>query len=381
MIEHLYIHIPFCTSKCHYCGFYSETSYSRQRIHGYPALVAQELALWANECIEVRQMQPRSIYIGGGTPSLLGAEGFTDLADALKRSVDLSRLSEWSVEINPASATLDLLEAMRCAGVNRVTFGMQSFNQEVLLLINRSHTPLQGLESVQRARQAGFQNIGIDLIAALPGLTPELWQRDLHQSMELAPTHISVYNLSLEPATRLAAMVAQGLQTPDEEQQMELLAIAEAALTPQGFIRYEISNYALSGCECQHNLGIWRGNDYLGLGPSAASRIGCCRIENHPKLDTYEQHLNRDCLPPRDIEILTAEDDAVERSLFALRLHEGFSPEECRTRFSVPSAKTVQWEQNLRKLACAGAVEQSGQRWRLTRRGREICDHVIRELC
>lgn len=326
-------------------------------------------------------MRPRSIYTGGGTPSLLGAEGFSALASALRKSMDLSRLTEWSVELNPASASTELLEAMRAAGVNRLTFGVQSFNQEVLRLINRTHTPTQIIDSIQRARKAGFQNICLDLIASLPGLSQELWAQELQQSIELAPTHISVYNLSIEPATRLAAMVANGLRTADENQQMEVLSIAEERLTQQGYNRYEISNYALSGCECQHNLGIWRGNDYLGLGPSAASRIGNRRIENHPDLEAYEQHLSHLSLPPRDTEILAAEDDGAERSLFALRLQEGFNPAECGRRFALAAAKVDQWELGLRKLACCGAVEPGGKAWRLTRRGREICDYVIRELC
>jgi len=326
-------------------------------------------------------MRPRSIYIGGGTPSLLGAGGFNALADALRKSIDLGQLSEWSVELNPSSASFELLETMRAAGVNRLTFGVQSFNQEVLTLINRTHTPLQAIESVQRARQAGFQNIGLDLVAALPGVSPKLWQQELQQSIELAPTHISVYNLSIEPATRLAAMIAEGLPTPDEDQQMEALAMAEETLTRQGYTRYEISNYALNGYECQHNLGIWRGNDYLGLGPAAASRINNHRMENNSDLEAYEQHLSHFSPPPRNTELLTAEDDGVERSLFALRLHEGFSPAECGTHFSVPAAKVYQWEQSLKNLAYTGAVEQGGKAWRLTRRGREICDHVIRELC
>jgi len=381
MIEHLYIHVPFCSSKCHYCGFYSESSLSsRQRMAGYPELVANELALRAEGSAELRHWQPQTIYTGGGTPSLLGGEGFTALARVLKESVDLSRLTEWSVEINPASATPELFAAMRAAGVSRVTFGMQSFQAEVLRLVNRTHTPPQAVAAVQCARAAGFQNIGVDLIAGLPGVTAELWRSDLQQSLALAPSHISIYNLTVEPGTRLAEMAAGGLRTADEDQQMELLALAEEDLAAQGFSRYEISNYALTEYECRHNLGIWRGNDYLGLGPSAASRIGLRRIENLPDLSAYTECLQRDCLPTGTSETLSRADDDVERSLFALRLREGFSPAECRERFAVSAEVVQEWERTLEKFALAGAVERGGKGWRLTGRGREICDYVIREL-
>jgi len=380
MISHLYIHIPFCSSKCHYCSFYSETLVSRQSILDYPELVANELALWAEHCDDVRNMQPQTIYMGGGTPSLLGVEGFTTLAHALKESVDLSRLEEWSVEINPASASAELLEVMLSAGVNRVTFGMQSFDAEVLSLIHRAHTPAQAFEGVQCARKAGFQKIGVDLIAGLPGVSSDLWQSDLQQSVDLAPSHISVYNLTIEPGTLLFEMVGKGLKTADEDLQMELLAMAEDFLALKGFSRYEISNYALNGYECRHNLGIWRGNDYLGLGPSAASRIRNRRIENLPDLGAYRDTLIHHSPPPRETEILSVTDNAIERALFALRLREGFSPSECRKRFEVSSEMTVEWERTLKKLALAGAVERGGKGWRLTRRGGEICDYVIREL-
>ena len=324
--------------------------------------------------------QPQTIYIGGGTPSLLGADGFDALTHALNDAVDLSQLTEWSVEVNPASATPELFEAMLLGGVNRITIGAQSFNKDVLTLINRAHKPKKTFECIQFAKSAGFKNIGLDLIAALPGLLVDDWQRDLQLALELEPKHISVYNLSVEPQTELSEMLKRGITIPNEEKQLNLLSCAENILLKGGFNRYEISNYAKPGYECQHNLGIWRGNDYLGLGPSAASRIESGRIENLPDLDLYIENLKKRSLPPQKVETLSKDDDAAERTLFALRLQEGFSSADCIKRLGVSPEKMERWEHVLKKLSYAGAVEKGGRGWRLTKRGGEICDFVIREL-
>ncbi|MDA3924445.1 MAG: radical SAM family heme chaperone HemW [Kiritimatiellae bacterium] len=380
MIGHLYIHIPFCRSKCYYCAFYSETGRSKKVIKEYPPLLLQELKLRFKSAQEMQFLQPQTVYIGGGTPSLLGVEGFRELASGLKDSVDLSSLKEWSVELNPSSVTPELLTCMRESGVNRITFGAQSFNNAILELINRAHDAEDVIQCVEWAKNAGFTNIGIDLIAGLPGVTQASWNYDLSTALTLEVTHISVYNLSVEPQSRLAVMIEEGMCIPDEEQQLNLLSIAEESLSKGGFNRYEISNYALNGYECKHNLGIWRGGDYLGLGPSAASRIGRQRIENHPNLDAYRDSLQRNIIPPRQVESLSEDDDAVERALFALRLKEGFNPFECAKKFAISQHKADEWENTLIKLSHSGAVERGGKGWRLTRRGYEVCDYVIREL-
>ena len=380
MIPHLYIHIPFCTSKCHYCGFYSETGVAEGAINEYPALLLKEFKLRAAMIPGGMDFQPQTIYIGGGTPSLLGAEGFVALTDALHDMIDISRLTEWSVEVNPASATPELFDDMLSAGVTRTTFGVQSFNKDVLTLVNRVHTAEQVSESVQSAKRAGFQNIGIDLIAGLPGISADGWQRDLQLTLELEPKHISVYNLSVEPQTELFRMIQRGISIPNEKQQLNLLSCAEEILSKHDFNRYEISNCAKPGYECLHNLGIWRGCDYLGLGPSAASRIERGRIENLPDLNSYIENIQNNSLPPQHSETLNKNDDAVERALFALRLKDGFSPAECIKKFGVAPERAEVWKVNLKKLASYGAVERGGRGWRLTKRGYEVCDFVIREL-
>ena len=377
MIPNLYIHIPFCTSKCHYCAFYSETDIERCVIAEYPSLLQKELILRREGCV---QLAPKTIYMGGGTPSLLGADGFLKLRDLLNETVSFDKLEEWSVEINPASATAELFEAMLDCGVNRLTFGAQSFNNTVLDTINRVHNAQCTTESVKLARSCGFKNIGIDLIAGLPGADKSIWLKDLETALSLNPQHLSIYQLSVDPGTKLKKMVDNSLDLADIDQQFERLNEAEETLTTAGFIRYEISNYALPGYECRHNLGVWRGEDYLGIGPAAASRIGLKRLENKPDFNKWMKNLHNQELPPHSCESLTQEDDALQRVLFRLRLQEGFSPEVCIEEYPFLSAKAPNWEKSLRNMAQNGALTEKNGLWSLTERGREICDYVIREL-
>jgi oxygen-independent coproporphyrinogen-3 oxidase len=376
MIPHIYIHIPFCTSKCDYCGFYSETVITPKVIQSYPKLLLQELRLRVRD----ETLQPQTIYLGGGTPSLLGDRGFMSLTGLLRDFLDLNRVEEWSVELNPASVTPELLESLLDGGINRLTFGAQSFENAVLKNINRAHIAEKTINGIKAARKAGFTNIGIDLIAGLPGTDHAIWQRDINKALELNPTHLSVYCLSIEPGTPLQKRVCKGLKLPDDKEQLNRLLEAEEKLTEAGFTRYEISNYALPGYECRHNRGIWRGNDYLGIGPAAASRIGQNRIENNPDLKEYIKALSNNIPPPCTEELLSRMDDAEERVLFALRLKEGFSPELSARRFPQLRSRVAEWEQTLTRLTAGGFVENTGNRSRLTARGREICDSVIREL-
>ncbi len=377
MIPHLYIHVPFCTSKCHYCAFYSETGTGKSIIAEYPALLQQELMLRTDV---FSTLNPRTVYMGGGTPSLLGADGFHKLAGLLKGTMKFDQLEEWSVEINPASATPDLFTAMRQCGINRLTFGAQSFNNSVLKTINRIHNAQCTIDSVKLARKCGFDNIGIDLIAGLPGVNSTIWLEDLQSALSLNPQHLSVYSLSVEQGTKLAEMVNNGLPVADVDEQFERLHEAEDILTKAGFMRYEISNYALPGYECRHNLGVWRGDDYLGLGPAAASRIEMNRMENNPDLKLWREALLQNNLPPHTYESMSEEDDALQRVLFRLRLQEGFNPEESIKKYSLLRKKEISWQKALNRMTENGALEQQNGRWSLTERGREVCDYVIREL-
>lgn len=379
MPRHLYIHIPFCDGKCHYCGFYSvmATPSLAALYSGMPAL---ELARLSDACPECASPPVQTVYIGGGTPALLGADGLRRLADALASRLPLQAVEEWTVELNPATATPLLLNALADLGVNRISIGVQSFDDATLARIGRRHTADAARRAVRMAQDAGFDNTGIDLIAGLPGVTPDEWLQTLEQAATLGLKHLSVYALSLEPETPLARQVAAGLAVPDENAQLDALTQAEVLLGQAGFARYEISNYALPGFECRHNVGVWRGHDFLGLGPAAASRLGRARWTNSEDVSEYMDAVSRNQEPPCQRELLSDSDDAMERVAFALRLAEGLDPFADAQRFPVLRGRAAEWEERLTALARRGITERGGRRWRLTARGREVCDAVIREL-
>jgi len=379
MTPHLYIHVPFCDGKCHYCGFYS-VSAAPSLTGMYCDLPAQELACLCQTHPLLRHTPPKTIYMGGGTPAMLGPDGLRRLYGALARLVPLAAAEEWTVELNPQTVTPALLEALRDIGVNRLTVGIQILDDATLNRIGRRHNAETAVQAVRMAQDAGFRNIGIDLIAGLPGCTESMWDDTLHRAAGLNVQHVSVYALTLEPETPLAAQVKQGLALPDDDAQLSALAQAESLLAANGFARYEISNYARPGHECQHNLGIWRGNDYIGLGPSAASRLGRLRWTNNEELSEYIDAGRQSQRPPHTGETLSELDDALERTLFALRLHEGLDLDANTRRFPALGAHAAGWHARLQRLAREGITEQAGGRWRLTPRGREVCDAVLAEL-
>ena len=380
MIDHLYIHVPFCDGKCHYCGFYSVMG-APDVIALYSGLVAGEYGRRQAAMPELRDFAPCTVYMGGGTPAMLGCDGMKRLVHALAERMSFGAVEEWTVELNPASASAAFLKTLAALGVNRISIGVQSFDDDALARIGRRHTADEACAAVKRAQDTGFADTGIDLIAGLPGVTPALWEATLAHALTLNLKHVSVYALTLEPDTPLAARVAAGLAVPDDEAQLAALAQAEAALGDAGFARYEISNYALPGCECRHNVGIWRGGDYLGLGAAAASRIGRARWMNSEDLEEYIGVLTReDALPPAASETLDEKDDAIERAMFALRLAEGIDPAAAARRFPGLRGSAGDWERRLADLARHGITERGGRGWRLTARGREVCDAVLREL-
>ena len=379
MPAHLYIHVPFCDGKCHYCGFYSVVA-APSITALYSGLPASELSLLLASFPSIKKEPLRTVYIGGGTPAMLGADGLKRLADSLATRLPFDAVEEWTVEMNPASVTPQLLKTLAAIGVNRISIGVQCFDNAVLARIGRRHTVEDADRAIRTAQDAGFSNTGIDLIAGLPGVSEALWRATLERAATRDLTHLSVYALSIEPGTPLAVQVTAGLELPDDEAQLAALALAETILGQSGFARYEISNYALPGYECKHNLGVWRGNDYLGLGPAAASRLGRSRWTNGEDVADYIESLTHQRLPPDTRETRSETDDAVERVLFALRLSEGIDPFADAQRYPVLKNSVELWNKRLEGLSQQGITERAGHRWKLTARGREVCDAVLREL-
>jgi len=319
--------------------------------------------------------------MGGGSPAMLGADGLRRLVDGLREVFLCDAVSEWTIELNPSQVSQALLRTLREIGVNRISIGAQSFSDPTLERIGRKHSAQAAIQAVRLAQQEGFGNTGIDLIAGLPGVTEAEWAKTLEQALSLDVTHLSVYALSIEEGTPLARQVKDGkLIVPNDDAQLDALTTAETALCKAGYERYEISNYALPGYACKHNVGVWRGNDYLGLGPAAASRMRQQRWTTQSNLADYMETVLQGELPPSEAETLHSKDDAIERVMFALRLQEGFDPYAAAIRHPELQDVADEWEERLETFARQGTVERGGLRWRLTARGREVCDAVIREI-
>jgi len=358
----LYVHVPFCDGKCTYCAFYS--------VRYEPALADRYLAGLALELDEFKSLAPATIYIGGGTPSVLSVRQLEALCRLLRDRIATRRLVEWSVEINPGSLDPDKVVVLAAAGVNRVSLGAQSFDDYILKTLGRRHAAADTIKAVKILRSAGIENIGLDLIACVPGCARILWQKTLRQAMALAPKHVSVYALTNEEGTRLSRLLGQGKTALlSEEAQLAMLDMAEIELTQGGFGRYEISNYAQSGFECRHNVACWRGEEYIGLGPAAASHVGLKRWTNRPHVSAYLAAIETGRKPPRDIEELTPALKRQERVIFGLRMAEG-----------IAVSIAPEYKHALQALQADGLVNLGDGRWELTARGRNLADYVAVEL-
>jgi len=348
----------------------------------YPELLALEAQFRAHVFPDLPSQPLETLYMGGGTPAMLGSEGLQELAGGLRGVFCFDAVMEWTVELNPMQVDVALLRALREMGVNRVSIGAQSFCDSTLERIGRKHSAQAVIHAVRLAQEEGFANIGIDLIAGLPGVMDEEWKKTLEQALALDVPHLSVYALSLEEGTPLACQVQAGqLVVPGDDALLDALATAEVALCGQGYERYEISNYALPGYACKHNVGVWRGNDFLGLGPAAASRIGQQRWTTRPRLSDYVESVLQGLLPPAsETETLQPLEDIRERVMFSLRLREGFDPYAVALCHPALATDADGWEERLEQLARQGVVERGGLRWCLTARGREVCDAVIRDV-
>lgn len=362
-----YIHIPFCRSKCGYCAFYSITDVNERLLKAYPTLLGREWRLRVEG-----EMRFETLYIGGGTPSLLGPEGVHALFAALP---DCELGAEVTMEVNPADVTLALATTMRECGVTRVSIGAQSFDLAVLAKLGRRHTADQITEAVTCLRTAGFKNISLDLIACIPGVSHIQFQETLKRAVALTPEHLSVYPLSIEPGTRFERAVQVGQLVPiGDDAGLDIVAETESILFQAGYARYEISNYARPGFECRHNLAVWRGEDYVGVGPSAASREGLKRHTNVSDIDGWRVALEAGRLPPAEEVTLTLDEDELERFVMRLRLAEGLSVDPIT---ELGRKRLVTFS----RLGRVGLVRQLlNGAYTLTARGREVADAVMAEF-
>jgi oxygen-independent coproporphyrinogen-3 oxidase len=375
--RHLYVHIPFCYGKCAYCAFYS-VPVEAARVDRFLDALERERER------RIGTGMPggcQTLYVGGGTPSVLSAAQWGRLLEILA-PVSHGGVAEWTVEANPGTLTAAGLEAMVRAGVNRISLGVQSLDDRLLAAMGRPHRAADVAPTLDLARAAGIENVGMDLIAGLPGADAEVWRRTLAQTVALSPAHVSVYALGVEPGTRLAQQVARDeTDVPGDAAVMEALDAAETRLGSAGYERYEISNYAQPGRASLHNLACWRGEDYCGLGPAASSRVGRERWTNHPDLAAYCAGLEAGGMAPCEQERLDERTDLVERLLFRWRLSEGVPVEPwCRAHGPIGRALWAAWRPELRRLRSNGLVTCRGRRWQATPRGREVLDALLERL-
>jgi oxygen-independent coproporphyrinogen-3 oxidase len=381
----LYVHLPFCKACCRYCDFARET-YSPARAAMYLRALETELRARA------AGLAPRTIYLGGGTPTSLSYEELRELLALLQRHLDFSRAEEWTCEANPGTVDAAKLELLRSAGVNRLSLGVQSFQPRLLKLLGRIHDAAQARESFALARAAGFRNLSLDLMHSIPTQTREELDRDLDAALALDPEHLSAYGLTLEPETALAEAVARGelAELPEEEAAVQYHQVRER-LARAGLLQYEISNYAKVHFECRHNLGYWRNEPYLGLGPAAAGFLAGERTVNERKLDQYCAALERfgrrgEARVPRtpwpwvaERERLEPEAAAREALILELRLRAGVEPSEFQRRWGLDLEKRFAAE--LARFAQLGMMERTATgRRRLTDRALHVSNEVLREL-
>ena len=364
----LYLHVPFCASRCGYCDF---NTYVGSELGGgglqesYVDTAIAELRL-ARQVLGGGAPSVATVFVGGGTPTLLPAADLVRLLAAADDLFGLEPGAEVTTEANPDSVDERYLAELRAGGFTRVSFGMQSAVSRVLQVLDRTHTPGRPQAAVKEAYAAGFEQVSLDLIYGTPGESDDDWRASLDAALAAAPTHVSAYALIVEQGTRLGAQVARGvLPAPDDDVLADRYLLAEQALSGLGW--YEVSNW---GTPCRHNLGYWRGGDWWGIGPGAHSHVGGVRWWNvkHPK--AYAERLGAGASPGAGREVLTEEDRRVERILLELRLREGLPLELLR-----PAGRAA-----VERHVVDGSLVVEGDRAVLTLRGRLLADAVVRDL-
>jgi oxygen-independent coproporphyrinogen-3 oxidase len=375
-VQGLYVHVPFCFHKCHYCDFYSITRQTPERMDRFADLVLAEADLWNAGGAPVR---PATVFFGGGTPSLLPADVMVRMIAGLRQRFDLSAVDEWTVEANPATVSAEYCHALRDAGVDRISFGAQSFDRADLSLLERHHDPEDVPRSIELARAAGFRRINLDLIFAVPGQTMESWMRSLETAISIGTDHVSCYALTFEPNTPITVRQRLGrLSAVEESLELRMLHATRARLTGAGRPPYEISNFAAAGSACRHNVNYWTGGNYLGLGPSAASHIDGHRWKNRPHLGEWETAVAAGTLPAADVEHLTPAARAGEMAMLMLRLTRGFDLAHCTRVTGVDAAGF--YGPTIERLRNLGFVERSGDAVRLTQKAIDVADAVAGEF-
>lgn len=373
----LYLHIPFCRTMCSYCAFTSFPCPDRPPA-GYPKAVARQLELLSTHPL-VKELTFGSLYLGGGTPTIYGAEPLAGLIEQARSRLTLAGELEVSVETNPNTVTPATLSQLRLAGVNRLSIGVQSFADEVLAVIGRSHSAGEAHRAIRAAREAGFANLNLDLIYGLPAQTPARWRATLEATLAHRPEHLSLYELMIEEGTPFAARAERGeLPLPDEDEVLEMEETARTLLGAHGYRRYEISNYAQAGCECRHNINYWQNGDYLGLGAGAVSGLAGLRIKSVEDPALFARLLAEGVLPWAEGEGLSPAARFRETVIMGLRMIAGLVVSEVEARCGLALEEV--YGEVLVRLTAEGLVALEDDQLRLTARALPVANQVLSQL-
>lgn len=371
----LYVHVPFCRSRCRYCSFHSQT-FNQVTFAWYLRTLLQEIELWGRR---LGRPTIQTLYFGGGTPSLVPLPQLARIFDALHEAFDFEPGIEVSLEVNPDSGQdLGYFRGLAALGVNRLSIGLQSLADEDLARLGRPHSAAQAVEAFGLARKAGFANLGIDLIFGLPRQRLKNWLDQLKVVTRLKAEHLSCYSLTLEPNTPMGRE-AQGtdLKIAAEQELGKMYVYGAEYLESQGYLQYEISNFARMGFLCRHNVGYWEGRDYLGLGPSAVSTLGDRRFANSPYMDAYDAAVRGD-FAGQDFEVLDTKTRAREMAMLALRTTKGLGLRKFAKLAGYDLVKSRQ------KLVDAlhknGLIRISQGHLRLTKNGLLVSNTIVEKL-
>lgn len=375
MVEALYIHIPFCESKCSYCDFLSFPSSSNEGKLNYIEALEKEMVLLKNK----NSTPLKSVFFGGGTPTSLSAELFCRLMDSVKDNYHIDDQTEITTEANPETVDYNKLWMLKEAGINRISFGVQTFDEKLLKRIERIHSVKTIYDSFDAARKAGFKNISLDLMYGLPGQDLKQWEHTLQESLSLEPEHISLYQLKIEEATPLGVELLKGdIEVFDDEVALEMYKMARYSLAERGYQQYEISNFAKPGFESRHNKTYWLNKPYLGIGLGACSYLPPIRKTNIGGLGQYIENLKNAKYSETEEDIHNENIEMSETVFMALRLTEGVNLKDFERRFNKKIEEV--FKDALDKCERLGLVELTSENLRLTDKGLYIGNLVFEEF-
>lgn len=366
----IYIHIPFCKRKCAYCDFASFAG-CEHLYQQYFDVLGGEIDAWQDK---LRNYTLRSIFFGGGTPSLVPAEYIAAAIGRIARYIEITPETEITIEANPGTVDMEKLRVYRRAGINRISFGVQSFDAALLKALGRIHDPEEAKQAVFMAKEAGFERISIDLMYALPGQTMRTWQETIETALQLPVDHISAYSLIVEEDTQMGKWVSEGsVSLPDEDTVNEMQRMAVAKFEKAGLMRYEISNFAKPGSESRHNMAYWQDVDYLGLGCAAHSLMENERFSNPNDLEAYLSGVRM-----QDLTVRSEMDRREEIIMLSTRMTTGLDMRKWKADFA-EDFETI-YRKPIEKMQNYGLIEIENGFMRLTPAGMELQDAVVLEF-